>query len=295
MRITSPYLKAAHLTRNEEIALRCQTAFDLRSVGDHYEALQVMRPLWKAVGHRPQTKDLPNPVAAELLLCSGILTSWISSMHPNRGGQQTAKELITDSIGLYQSMGDAKKVAAARIELSISHWYTGNISDARNELVSALQTLTTQGRTRARAIVQLSIVEWLAMRYETALEILEDNASLFRKINDHLLKANYRMQLGIVLHGLAESHRKQDLSLRALDEYNEANRELQLTRNVFFKVSLKNNVANVLRQLGRFSEAHKYLDEAREFASRMRDRMRVIQIDETRVQVLLAQGKPSEG
>ena len=50
----------------------------------------------------------------------------------------------------------------------------------------------------------------------------------------------------------------------------------------------------MLRELGRFSEAHDYLEQARRLFIRVRDKVRVAQVDDTRAQVFIAEGKYAE-
>jgi tetratricopeptide (TPR) repeat protein len=241
-----------------------------------------MRPLWKGVGKRPDTTGLHPSVAAELPLCVGTLTCWIASKDQSKEGQETAKSLISEGLAYYESIQDIVKIAAARIELAYCYWYEGELNEARIWFTEALQKLTAKGNTRARALVGLAIVEWSAARYEDAFRILTDNAPVFKKITDHTLQAIYHNQLAIVLWERAKAENKPDLLRQAVVEYQEADSHLKLTRNVFFRVDLKNNVGNVLRQLKRFKEAHKYLEEARRLAVGARDKLRVAQVDETR-------------
>jgi len=289
MRITSPKLDTAHLSRIDEVFFRCQKALELKDAGDYYGAQEVMRPLWKGVGKRPDTANLHPSVAAELLLCVGILTCWIASKDQSKEGQETAKDLLSKSLAYYESVKDVMKVAATRIELAYCYWYEGELNEARIVFTEALQKLTAEGNTRARALVGLAIVEWSAARYEDARKILTDNAPLFKKITDHTIKAIYHNQLAMVLRELAKSETTTNHLRQAIDEYEEADRHLKLTRNIFFRVDLKNNVGNVLRQLNRFKEAHKYLAEARRLAVSVKDKLRIAQVDETRAQVFIAE------
>lgn len=294
MTITSPKLESSHLSRNEEVFLRCQRALELKDAGNYFGAQEAMRPLWKGVGERPETKGLHPPVAAELLLCAGVLTCWIGSKNQNKEAQQTAKNLISESINFYESIKDIKKIAAARVELAYCYWYEGELNEARIVFTEALKKLTLEGNTRARALVGLARVEWSASRYEDAFRILTDNAPLFKKITDHTIKAIYHNQLAIVLRERAKSDNKTELLRQAVREYEKADHHLKLTRNVFFRVDLKNNLGDVLLQLSRFKEAHKYLGEARRLSVSVKDKLRIAQIDDTRAQVLIEERRFKE-
>ena len=57
------------------------------------------------------------------------------------------------------------------------------------------------------------------------------------------------------------------------------------------KFGIKNNEAVVLTKLGRFKEAHKHLDQAREITVRFKHRTLTAQFDSTRAELLIAEGK----
>ncbi len=64
----------------------------------------------------------------------------------------------------------------------------------------------------------------------------------------------------------------------------------KLAHNTLYRADVKNNVGNVLRQMRRFKEAHKYLSEARRLAVIIKDKAVVAQIDDTRAQLLTDEG-----
>lgn len=291
MKITSPKLNTSNTTPNEAALLRCQSSLELKDKGDYHGAQEVMRPIWKRVGERPETKGLHPPVAAEVLLCVGILTRWIGSKNRVEEAQETAKNLITESITFYEAASDLKKIAAARVELACCYWREGGLDEARIMLTEALTVLTAEGNTRARALLRLAIVEWSASRYNVALKVLTDNALLFKKITNHTTKGTYHNQLAIVLEEIGASEKREDCFHEAISEYREADNHFRLAKNTVFRADVKNNVGNLLRELGRFKEAHNYLEEARRLRLSIRDRVGTAQIDGTRAQVLVAEKK----
>ena len=201
------------------------------------------------------------------MLCVGVLTRWIGSKNKVEGSQETAKNLITESITFYESIGDLKKVAAARVELACCYWREGALDEARITLNAALQKLTTEGNTRARALLRLSIVEWSASRFDEALRILNENASLFNKITNHATKGAYHSQLAMVLRKLATPEKPLEHFKRVLREYEEADEHFKLAHNIVFRADVKNNIAYLFRELSRFKEAHQYLEQARRLSN----------------------------
>lgn len=294
MKIASPKLHTAHLATNDEALLRCRTALEQKDKGDYEGAQNVMRRLWRAVGERPSLEGLYQSVAAEVLLCVGILTGWIGSRNQIRGAQETAKNLITESITYFESVGDVTMIAAARTEIAYCYWRDGELNEARTMLHEALKKLTTPGNTRARALLKLTTVECSAARYYEALKILNDNAALFQKLTNHTTKGSYHSELAIILWSLATAEKSQDYLRQAIKEYERADYQFKLARNIVFRADVKNNVGILLFKLARLKEARKYLEEARRLTVSFKDKSRTAQIDETLAQVLIAEGKFKE-
>jgi tetratricopeptide (TPR) repeat protein len=294
MRIASPQLHTSHLTANAEAQVRCETALELKDKGKYEGARTVMLPLWRRTGERPNIKGLHPSVAAELLLTVGILTGWLGSKEGIEGAQEMAKNLISESITFYESVGDTKKVAAARAEIAYCYWREGGYDEARIMLTEALQKLTVEGNTRARALLKLITVEWSASRYNVALGILNDNAALFKKVTNHTTKGNYHNELAIVLRNLATSEQRTDYFRQAIKEYEEADRHFKLANNIVFRADVKNNLGFLLYKAARFKEAHEYLEQARRLTISTKDKVQIAQIDDTRAQVFIAEKKYKE-
>ena len=198
MKITSK-LNTSNLPANEQALRSCQTALDLKDRGDYEGARKAMSPLWMRIGERPDIEGLHHSVAAEVLLCVGILTRWIGSRNQIKESQDIARELISEGITLYGSAGDLQKVAAARAELAYCYWREGALDEARIMFNEALEKLTIEGNTRANALLGLAVVEWSASRFSESLRLLTENASLFNRIPNHAIKGAYHSQLATVL------------------------------------------------------------------------------------------------
>jgi tetratricopeptide (TPR) repeat protein len=266
-------------------------ALELKDRGDYNAAQKVMGPLWLNVGERPVITGLHPSVSAEVLLSVGILTRWIGSKNQVEGAQEIAKNLITESITAFELSGDVLKVAAARVELAQCYWREGALNEARILLTESLQKLTTEGNTRAAALHALAVIEWSASKYEEALRILTENASLFKKITNNTIKGTYHNQLALVLRKLAPSEKRSVHFADILQQYKEADHHFKLARNVVFRADVKNNIGFLLYQLSRFKEAHKFLEQARRLRSSVKDKVGIAQIDDTRAQVFIAEKK----
>ena len=289
MRTTSPKLEISRLTPNDETVLRCRTALDLRDRGDYDGAREVMDPLWCGIGSRPQIEGLHSSVVPEVLLCAGILTGWLGSRSEIAEADDYARDLISESITLYEQAGDSKKVAEARTELAYCYWRAGANDEARIMFSTALERLTTEGNTRANALLGLSVVEWSAARYDESWKILTTNAPLFRKITNHTLKGFYHNQSAMTLRALATDNDASDDFQRVIKHYEEADYHFTLARHTAYRAQVKNNVGYLLFKLSRFRKAHEYLEDARRLLVSVRDKVRVAEVDDTRAQAFLAE------
>jgi tetratricopeptide (TPR) repeat protein len=293
MRTTSPKLDLSHLTPNEQAQLRCRTALALKDRNEYDAAREAMFPIWNGIiGSRPNTKGLSDAVTAEVLLTTGILTGWLGSRSEIKDADDYARDLITESITLYETLHDSRKVAEARTELAWCYWRSGDNDSARILSSEALKRLTIGGNARANALIVLSFVEWAESRFEEVIKILTENASVFDRISNHTFKGTFHNQLGITFRAIASASKKRsDYFQRAIAEYHTADEHFKIARNLVYRAHVKNNTANVLRELGRFSEAHEYLEQARRLFTRVKDKVRVAQVDDTRAQVFIAEGK----
>jgi len=180
VKITSPNIEISSRSANDEALLRCRTALDQKDREDYAAAQKTMRPFWRGVGANPITEGLDPITAADVLMCAGILTSWIGSKNQVSDAQEMAKDLLTRSISIFEANRESTKVAVGQSEIAYCYWREGAVNEARSWLQEALKRLRFEGASRARALLKLSTVEWTSGRFREALELLNQNESLFR-------------------------------------------------------------------------------------------------------------------
>ncbi len=291
MKLASPKLDTSHLSRDEEALSRCEIALQQRDNENPQGALEIMRPWWRGVGTRPDTQGLQAETAANVFLCAGILTGWIGARNQIRDAQESARNLITESITYYESNNLAREAAEAWSEIAYCYWREGRVNEARIMLQQALERLPPKGLKRARALLKLADVEHSAARYYDALKLLTDNSAVFASIRYLPVKGSYHNELAITFRTIGTAENRRDYFQRALTQYKAAEHHFKLAKNYIYCASVKNNEAVVLSKLGRFKEAHKHLDQARLITVRLKDRTRTAQIDSTRAELLIAEGK----
>lgn len=283
-----------YLSRNQRSELGCQIARQLEDVGDYEGAREAISEFWRGIGERPQTARLVESVAAELLLRVGVLTGWLGSFAQTQDAQESAKNLISESISIFESHSHTKKVLEARAELAYCYWREGGYDEARIVLKDVLGQLTADSELKAKAVLRNAIVEVSAGRYSDALRILTDSAPLFEKVRNHTVKGGYHNELGVVFKNLAESERREDYIDRAFVEYAAAGVHFERAGHMPYSALVANNLGFLFFKAHRFKEAHEHLERARHIFASLKDRGSVAQVDDTRARALLAEGRDDE-
>lgn len=274
--------------------LCCELAKEFEDRGEYEEAREVLGLFWQRIGQRPKVEGLEPGTAAEVLMRVGVLTGVIGSQNQITGAQDKAKDLISESLTIFDSHGSRKKVAEAQTELALCYWRTGEYNEARDLLNQALSRLTIDSQLKARAIARLAIVECVAADYNRALRILTDNAPLFEKVNNHTIKGSYHVTLGIVLKNLWESEKQGDYVDRALIEYAAASYHFEQAEHRTYRANVENDLGFLYFKINQCKEAHKHLDRARRLLTSLKDAVTIAQVDETRARVFLKEGHNTE-
>jgi tetratricopeptide (TPR) repeat protein len=249
----------------------------------------VLSTFWPRIGERPKLEGLGQPLAAEVLLRAGALTGIIGNSRQIAEAQETAKNLISESLTIFQSHKYRNKVAEAQIELALCYWRTGEYNNASDFLKLALEQLATDSELKGKAIIRAAIVEIDTGRLTEALQSLTDNATLFQKIRNHTLKGCYYQTLGDTLKDLWASGAPGDYLDRALLEYAAASYHFELADHRRYRANVENNLGLIYLQVKQCKEAHKHLDRARRIFSSLKDKGAIAQVDETRARVLLTE------
>ncbi len=283
------------LSLNEQAELRCRLAKELEEAGNYEAARNALGEFWQRIGERPKIEGLDQHIAAEVLLRAGSLTGWIGSSQQIEGAQETAKNLISESMTIFESLGEVEKAAEAETDLAYCYWREGGFEEARDILQDALGRIAnTEGELKANALVRSAIVELSANRNNDALRLSNDAATLIEASSSHALKGKYHSNLGIILKNLSEGEQREDYRDRALIEFAAAIFHLEQAGHIRYRARTENNLGSLYLKAARFIEAHEHLDRARRLFISLKDSGVVAQVDETRSRALLAQGRNTE-
>jgi len=280
-----------NLSAGSRAKLCCELARDFENRGEYEEAAEVLSAFWPRIGERPNLEGLERGIAAELLLRAGVLTGVISSSRQITDAQETAKNLISESLTLFESLRYRNKAAEAQIELALCYWRTGDYNNALDFLKPALEQLTADNELKAKAVIRKAIVDIDSDRLPEALQSLTDNAALPQKISNYTLIGCYHQTLGDVFYYLWKSAAPGDYLDRALVEYAAASYHFELAEHKRYRANVENNLGVINFEISRCKEAHEHLNRARRMFVSLKDKGAMAQVDETLARVFLKEGR----
>src|SRR5215211_6914733 len=129
------------LTHDERARLRCQLSKELEDIGNYEAARDAMGNLWRGIGHGVMLEGLDKATGAEVLLRAGVLTGWLGCAKRIEGTLDVAKDLISESLTIFETLKDVPKSAEAQMELGHCYWREGGFNEARDLLKEALSRL----------------------------------------------------------------------------------------------------------------------------------------------------------
>ena len=283
------------LTTQERARLRCQFAKRLEEAGNYEAAREILGELWQGVGQRPLTGGLDQATAAEVLLRVGVLTGWIGCVKQVEGAQETAKDFISESIRVFEAIGETERLAEAQMELGHCYWREGAFNEARDLLKEALSQLPDKaGDLKAVTVSRLATVEKVTNHLSDALHLLIEAAPLVAASSNHTIKGRFHNEYGTVLENLARAEHRNDHIDHALIEYAAASVHFEQAGHARYQAYVENNLGFLFGTINKFAEAHEHLDRAQALFTSMKDKAHIAQVDDTRARVLLAEGRVVE-
>lgn len=280
------------LTHDERVRLRCQLAKELEDVGNYEAARTAMGDLWLGVGHRPVLEGLNRATGANVLLRAGVLTGWIGCAKRIEGSLGAAKDLISESLAIFETLHDKLNTAEAQMELGHCYWREGAFNEARDLLKEALGRLSNEaGDLRAVTLLRLATVEKVSNRLSDALRLLTEALPLFEASTNHTIKGRFYNEYGMVLENLSRAEQRADYLDRSLIEYAAASYHFEQAGHRRYQAYVENNLGHLFGSIKNFTDAHQHLDRAQALFTSLKDRAHIAQVDDTRAKVLLWEGQ----
>jgi CheY-like chemotaxis protein len=284
-----------NLTLAERAELSCDLAKQFEKAGDYDAACKALAEFWPKANQPANVQGLDETIAAAVLLRAGAVAGWLGGASQTEGAQETAKDLITQSIEIFDRLGHTTSSAEARGDLALCYWREGAYDESRIHLVEALSQLSDDNiELKAVLLIRLAIVEVDRERFEDALSLYGQALPFVKQSEDHALQGSFHSEYGLLLRRLATPENRENYIDRALIEYTAASFHYEKAGNERALARVENNLGYLYFTIKRHKEAHTHLDRARQLFQKLRDIGAVAQVDETRARTLLAQGYVTE-
>ena len=294
-KVTTLKTTSHDLSLDERAAIACHSAKQLEKAGEYEAAGEALAEFWPDRSAPPKLEGLGEAAKADLLLRVGALAGWLGGAKQTDGSQETAKNLITQSIEMFQALGQSERVAEARGDLALCYWREGSYDEARITLTSALSSLVDDdSNLKTVLLIRAATIEIAANRLSEAFRIFNESASSVEKSTDHALKGSYHNLFAVLFRRLITEQNRDEYIDRALIEYTAAGFHFEQAGNIRYLARVENNLGFLLLTIGQYNDAHKHLDRARHLFFGQNDVGSVAQVDETRARTLLAEGRFKE-
>lgn len=216
----------------------------------------ILQTVWDDYDNLPTFDEFQPMVRAELLrLCGFFITFYGRSLN-KREYQSKAKDLLINSIEIFDTENSQIGAAESRISLAFCYWNSGEVSEA----ISIIETVEAEfENTNHPVYFQSQINRLLFFAWDSRLD---DARKLLEKINvaaqlcdDLRLKAMFHSESAIIYRRLREF----DLAER---NFGEAIRLSGKTKNTRFVALNLNNFAMFHRDRKNYNLAHLYSNKA---------------------------------
>lgn len=282
------------VTLQERAALSCRLVKQLEKAGEYEAACEALSEFWPERAGLPKLDGLDAPTKAEILLRVGALAGWLGSAHQAAGTQETAKNLITQSLEIFQGLERSNSVAEALSDLALCYWREGSFDEARVHLNNAMTGVADDSDLKAVILIRAGLVEVEARRLNEALRFYNQVVPLLEKSTDHALKGAFHSQFALLYRKLGTGEPHNDYTDLALIEFAAAGFHFGQAGHARYGACTENNLAFLFLTIGKFDEAHEHLNRARSLLFGINDFVNVARVDDTRARTLLAEGRLRE-
>jgi len=284
-----------NLPINERAKLCCDLSKRFEKVGEYEQAYESVIEFWPDRTKPPILKGLDDSSKAEILLRAGILSGSLGGANQTEGSQERAKNIITQSIEIFESLAESDRVAEGQGELALCYWREGSFDEARITLENGLRHVSKENaELNAVLLIRAGIVEMDAQRLQASLRFFNEAKPLVERSGNDALKGSFHMEFAILFRRLALPESCEDYIDQALLENTAASYHFEQAGNQRYLARVENNLGFLYFTIGRHKDAHSHLDRARHLFLELNDIGTAAQVDETRARTLLAEGRLRE-
>lgn len=287
--------QSRNLSLEERAELSCRVAQQLEKAGEYEAACEALAEFWPERHAPPKLEGLDAATKAQVLLRVGSLAGWLGSAHQTEDSQETAKNLITRSVDIFEELGQVESIAEARGDLALCYWREGAYDEARIHLENALSRLGDEDSDlKAVLLIRAGMIEVTAQRLDAAFRFFNESAPLLEQSTDHALKGTFHNHFAVIFNNLGTAQHRNDYIDRALIEYAAASFHFEQAGHTRYQGCVDINLGFLFFTLGRYAEAHKHLGRAGNLFLEIGDQVHLAQVNDTRARTLLAEERLPE-
>lgn len=273
---------------------RCHDASQLIEAGDYEGARQALGEFWTEDGRA--RANLSAFDQGCVLIRVGAITGWLGSAKQESGAQARAKDLLSQGLRVFQTLGDGERQAEAQIDLAICYWREGAFGEASVFLEEAERSLAgIDSYQQLRLVLQRSLISQQTAHPYEAVSELQKAAHLFEACPAHAVKGRFHSQLGLGLRQIWSAGGGDDYLDKAILEYTASSYYFEQANNLRFEAAVENNLGFLCMKAGRHIEAHVHLERARRLFSTLRDFVHAARVDDTIARLYIEQGRSEDG
>jgi len=157
--LTSLRNESHELSLDERAAFACRVAKQFEKVGEYEAAYEALVEFWPDRSEPPNVSELEEFRQAEVLLRIGALAGWLGGAEQTPPSQETAKNIITKSLDIFQARGLTERVAEARGDLALCYWREGSYDEARVTWKCSERLGDANPELRAILFIRAGVVE----------------------------------------------------------------------------------------------------------------------------------------
>jgi tetratricopeptide (TPR) repeat protein len=227
---------------------------------------------------------------AAILNRVGVLSGWLGSMQQVPGSQEKAKDLISESATLFESIGEQQNWAEARGDLAVCYWREGAFDEARVILEDVLESGTELSpELLGKLLLRQVNVEISTKNYDRAMALVGQATPLIIGKGSPLLRGKLYFHRALIQQREGKDKDRKDLLLAAVKDYEQAGVHYKKAKHNLYAANVETNLGNLFRLLEDFKGAHSHLDKAIYLYVKLRDQSRAASVYDNKSRAFLAQ------
>lgn len=254
---------------------------DLDLLGD------LLSEVWEDFDLDPDYSGFGGETGAEFLRLSGIYLSESGRSKGLIDQQIRAKNILTRAVEIFTSIGNREQAANASIGLASCFWFAGEVEEC-NVILSTLEVEfdQNQGVYLKVQFNRIGCLNWQG-KYIQALSIIESLNVRIPECPDLKLQVQFHNHAGII-------YRKVHSFEKSVYHLHQAIEISKIIESYRFQGLSMNCLAMTYREIGDYTSAHKYTEEAISVFESIGDTGWVPHILDTRALIFLDEGRFDE-